>query len=61
LDIGVNKNRDSPYNMACLPGEDYSDTSLGSTYLVPVHTYIITQDALFEVCARMSHVSAYNK
>jgi hypothetical protein len=36
LDIGVNKNRDSPYNMACLPGGSYSDASLGFIYLVPV-------------------------
>ena len=28
LDIGVNNNRDSPYNMACLPGENYSETRL---------------------------------
>jgi hypothetical protein len=56
LDIGVNKNRDSPYNMACLPGGDYSDTSPGSTYLVPVHTHITTQGDFKKV-----HVSACNK
>jgi hypothetical protein len=56
LGIGVNKNRNSPRNMATLPGEDCSDTSLGSTYLGPVHTYITTQDDFFEV-----HVSSYNK
>jgi hypothetical protein len=48
LGIGVNKKaRNSPRNMATLTGEDYSATSLGSIYLVPVHTYI--------------NVSGYNK
>jgi hypothetical protein len=57
LGIGVNKKaRNSPRNMATLTGEDYSATSLGSIYLVPVHTYITTQDDFFEV-----HVSGYNK
>jgi hypothetical protein len=56
LDIGVNKNRDSPYNMACLPGGNYSETNLGSIYLVPVHTHITTQDDFKKL-----HVSAYNK
>jgi hypothetical protein len=55
LGIGINKNRDSPRNMATLPGGDYSDTNLGSAYLVPVHTAITTQDDLFEV-----HVSSHN-
>ena len=56
MDIGVNKNRDSPYTMACLPGENYSETNLGSTYLVPVRTHITTQDDFKKV-----HVSAHNK
>jgi hypothetical protein len=56
LGIGVNKNRDSAYNMACLPGENYSETNLGSTYLVPVRTHITTQDDFKKV-----HVSAHNK
>ena len=48
--IGVNKNRDSPYNMACLPGENYSDTNLGSIYLVPVHTNTTSQKATSRKC-----------
>jgi hypothetical protein len=56
LGIGVNKNRNSPRNMATLTGEDYSSTNLGCIYLVPVHTYITTQDDFFEV-----HVSSHNK
>jgi hypothetical protein len=56
LGIGINNNRDSANNMACLPGEDYSDTNLGSIYLVPVHTHITTQDDFKKV-----HVSAYSK
>jgi hypothetical protein len=56
LGIGGNKNRNSPNNMACLPGENYSETNLGCIYLVPVHTYITTQDDFFEV-----HVSSHNK
>jgi hypothetical protein len=35
LGIGVNKARDSARNMANLPGEDYSSTSLGCVYLLP--------------------------
>ena len=34
----------------------YSETNLGCIYLVPVHTYITTQDDFFEV-----HVSSHNK
>jgi hypothetical protein len=56
LEIGVNKNRDSPYNMAVLTGESYSATNLGFIYLVPVHYHITTQDDFFEV-----HVSAHSK
>jgi hypothetical protein len=56
LGIGVNKNRDSPY-MANLPGEDYSDTNLGSAYLViPVHTTIHhhnTRRLLRSACKRL--------
>jgi hypothetical protein len=39
-----------------LPPRDLYDTNLGSIYLVPVHTYITTQDDFFEV-----HVSSHNK
>jgi hypothetical protein len=42
--------------MANLPGEDYSSTSLGCVYLVPVHPHITTQDDFFKV-----HVSRHNK
>jgi hypothetical protein len=56
LEIGVNKNRDSPYNMAVLTGESYSATNLGFIYLVPVHYHITTQDDFFEV-----YVSAHSK
>jgi hypothetical protein len=58
LGIGINKARSSPRNMACLPGEDYSSTSLGlgCVYLVPVLPYITTQDDFFEV-----HASRHNK
>ena len=55
LGIGVNNNRDSPYNMANLPGADYSETNLGCIYLVPVHSHITTQDDFKEV-----HVSSHN-
>jgi hypothetical protein len=42
LGIGVNKARNSPRNMVTLAGGDYSESNLGSIYLVPVHTHITT-------------------
>ena len=52
IGIGINNNRDSPYNMANLPGEDYSEANLGCIYLVPVHTYITTQVGFKKVHVR---------
>jgi hypothetical protein len=47
--IGINDNRDSPSNMATLPGRPYSVTSPGCVYLVPVQASITTQARFFEV------------